>query len=699
MFSSPRRVAATLVVGCAILMVGCTDVTGIPEPVTAPLQPFAQGDGLRAALRAQDRHTEALMRVPGVLGTAVSLLANERPGIRVFVLDAAPRDIPAMLDSVPVEVNVTGRLMALSDPTTRLRPAPIGFSVGHPLITAGTIGARVLNASGQLFALSNNHVLAASNDGSIGDAILQPGTFDGGTAADQIGTLAAFRSIDFTGASNLMDAAIALSDATMLGNSSPLDDGYGVPGSRIFGDANQDRVFDDKTQLLGLGVMKYGRTTKLTQGAITGINATVDICYEVLVIICVKAARFTDQIVIGQSGFSGGGDSGSLIVAQNTDRNPVALLFAGSATETIANRIDLVLNHFGVTVDGSASDPPPPPDPIVDARMVGINAQSAIEQGRTVFVGAVVRNIGNQPIGAFDITMVDQTAGTTIGTATVPSLDVGVTYSVAFSWNTTGISIGAHTLVASHNLTDDDAANNTVSRTIQITAPPTPVTDAAITTISAPATATKGVTVDVSVTVQNVGNQAVGAFDISLLDQTDNVSLGTQSVSGLAAGATTTRSFSWNTASSSLGAHSLVASHSLTDDNGANNSASRTVQISELDPAQIHIGDLDGSAQRNGSRWSATVNIRVHSATHGSLNGATVVGQWNVAGLASDTCTTGELGSTGTCIVLFPSISRSSASVRFTVTSVTMAGRTYTPAQNHDPDGSSNGTAQTVNRP
>src|SRR5687768_18559199 len=92
MFSSPRRVA-TLVVGCAILMVGCTDVTGIPEPVTAPLQPFAQGDGLRAALRAQDRHTEALMRTPGVLGTAVSLLANGRPGIRVFVLDASPRDI------------------------------------------------------------------------------------------------------------------------------------------------------------------------------------------------------------------------------------------------------------------------------------------------------------------------------------------------------------------------------------------------------------------------------------------------------------------------------------------------------------------------------------------------------------------------------------------------------------------------------
>lgn len=698
MYLSSRRVTARLAAACAFLLAGCSDVTGIPAPATSPIRPVAGSEDVRAAIRAQDRHTEALMRTPGVLGTAVTLLADGRAGIDVFVLDDTPRGIPEALDNVPVRVRVTGRLMALSDPTSRLRPAPVGFSVGHPLITAGTIGARVVNATGQVFALSNNHVLAASNDANIGDPILQPGPFDGGTSADQIATLSAFRVIDFSGANNVMDAAIAVSDATMLGNATPADDGYGLPGNRIFGDANSDRVFDDKTQLLGLSVMKYGRTTKLTRAAITGINATVDICYEVLVIICVKAARFTDQLVIVQTGFSGGGDSGSLIVADNTDRNPVALLFAGSNTETIANRIDLVLNHFNVSIDGSASEPPPEPDPVIDARMVGINAQSSIEQGRTVFVGAVVRNIGNQPIGAFDITMVDQTDGTTIGTAPVPSLDVGVTYSVAFSWNTTMASVGAHVLSASHNLDDADATNNTVSRTIQITAPPTPVTDAA-TSLSAPATAARGATVNVSVTVQNVGNQPLGAFDVSLVDQTDNVGLGTQSLSGLAAGASATRTFAWNTTSSSLGAHTLVASHTLIDDNAGNNTASRVVQVSEVDPAQLHIGDLDGSAQRTSNGWSATVNIRVHDASHNSLNGATVVGQWNVAGLASDTCTTGELGSLGTCIVLHPTLKRNTHIVRFTVTSVTMTGRTYTAAQNHDPDGSSNGTVQAVFRP
>jgi hypothetical protein len=596
MHLSSRRVTARLVAACAILLAGCSDVSGIAGPASSPLQratsSAALAEDIRGAIAAQERHTEALMRRPGVLGTAVGLLPNGRAAIRVFVLDATPREIPAALDNVPVEVRVTGRLVAHSDPTMRLRPAPVGFSVGHPLITAGTIGARVVNASGQLFALSNNHVLAASNDASIGDPMLQPGPFDGGTSADRIGTLAAFRSIDFSGASNVMDAAIALSDATMLGNATPIDDGYGVPGTRIFGDANSDRLFDDRTQLLNLNVMKYGRTTKLTRGRITGINATVDICYEVLIIICVKSARFTDQIVIGQSGFSDGGDSGSLIVVDNVDRNPVALLFAGSTTETIANRIDLVLNHFDVSIDGSASEPPPPPDPVADARMVGINAQSSIEEGRTVFVGAVVRNDGNQPIGSFNITMVDQTDGTTIGTANVASLAVGVTHSVTFSWNTTGKSIGSHVLVASHDLVDGNTANNTVSRTIQITAP-------------APAP----------------------------------------------------------------------------------------------DPELIHVGDLDGSSQRSGNGWSASVNIRVHDAAHASLNGATVVGQWSVGGLASDTCTTGELGGVGTCTVLHPSLKRSTRNVRFTVTSVTIAGRTYAATQNHDPDGSSNGTSQTVNRP
>jgi len=71
----------------------------------------------------------------------------------------------------------------------------------------------------------------------------------------------------------------------------------------------------------------------------------------------------------------------------------------------------------------------------------------------------------------------------------------------------------------------------------------------------------------------------------------------------------------------------------------------------------------------------------------------------SVAGLNSDTCTTGDLGGNGTCIVLFPSLKRSVTSVSFTVVSVTMSGRTYDSTLNHDPDGDSNGTTIKVKRP
>jgi hypothetical protein len=67
-----------------------------------------------------------------------------------------------------------------------------------------------------------------------------------------------------------------------------------------------------------------------------------------------KYARFVDQILITPGTFSGGGDSGSLVVCDGgaDDRKPVGLLFAGSSSYTVANPIDAVLDRFGVAIDG-----------------------------------------------------------------------------------------------------------------------------------------------------------------------------------------------------------------------------------------------------------------------------------------------------------------------------------------------------------
>src|SRR3546814_10205184 len=84
--------------------------------------------------------------------------------------------------------------------------------MGHAAITAGTLGGLVRDReTGAVVILSNNHVLANSNQGTAGDAILQPGPADGGTdPGDRIATLARFVAIDFTAdGENRIDDAIA----------------------------------------------------------------------------------------------------------------------------------------------------------------------------------------------------------------------------------------------------------------------------------------------------------------------------------------------------------------------------------------------------------------------------------------------------------------------------------------------------------
>src|SRR5260370_33607898 len=124
--------------------------------------------------------------MPGVVGTAVPPLPDGRAGVQFLLERPDIAGLPQALEGIPVTSRVTGRLMAFSDPTKRARPAPPGFSVGHPAITAGTIGARVRDALGRGYILSNNHILANSNNASGGDAAHHTGAFDRGTAAHRI---------------------------------------------------------------------------------------------------------------------------------------------------------------------------------------------------------------------------------------------------------------------------------------------------------------------------------------------------------------------------------------------------------------------------------------------------------------------------------------------------------------------------------
>ncbi len=318
------------------------------------------GVGLARAMEVQDRHTPRLLAMADVVGTATSLGPAGAPVILVLTKAPGVAGIPRSLDGVPVVVKVTGEIVALVKPDKPDNPnkpdkpgnggggggkkselVPIGVSTGNiGECSSGTIGARVTDGSA-FYALSNNHVYALENDAPIGSDVLQPGLADVRCRIERttvIGSLSDFEPIIFsTLASNTIDAAIAISSTNVLGNSTPKN-GYGTPKSATAA------AFIDMT------VQKYGRTTKLTKGVITGINATVYIGYSS------GTARFINQILVHSmalSFFIKPGDSGSLLVT-NPGRDPVGLVFAGTpgGIYAIANPIDAVLTALGVTIDG-----------------------------------------------------------------------------------------------------------------------------------------------------------------------------------------------------------------------------------------------------------------------------------------------------------------------------------------------------------
>jgi hypothetical protein len=219
------------------------------------------------------------------------------------------------------------------------RPAPIGVSTGNEgECSAGTIGCRVTDGT-NVYALSNNHVYALENEALRDSEVLQPGLYDTGcvyNSANVIGTLSAYVPIVFNDslANNEIDAAIAISSTANLGTATPAG-GYGRPSSKT------------ATASVGLAVQKYGRTTLLTKGTVTGTNVIVNVGYSS------GTARFVNQIYVrSNTKFIGAGDSGSLLVT-DPDKNPVGLLFAGTSDGklAVANPIGAVLDAFGVDID------------------------------------------------------------------------------------------------------------------------------------------------------------------------------------------------------------------------------------------------------------------------------------------------------------------------------------------------------------
>ncbi len=301
--------------------------------------------------------------LPYVIGMGIGVKwKNEQPtgepALIVFVTQKLPKSelkgkdvVKDKLADMQTDVQMIGtptagggQVLTVSTQTLaqRIRPAEGGYSIGHYKITAGTLSTCVydilpggsvyptrqgIGIPPKYYILSNNHVLANSNNARIGDPILQPGPYDGGREPeDRIARLSRFVPIYFNSpiqpprCINLVDAAVA------EGQFHDLDReiywiGY-VRGWR-----------PKKKVTVGAIVQKTGRTTNYTIGRITAVNATVNVNYGAAGVAC-----FKDQIVT--TNMSAGGDSGSLVTT--LDNVAVGLLFAGSPYATIVNQIENV---------------------------------------------------------------------------------------------------------------------------------------------------------------------------------------------------------------------------------------------------------------------------------------------------------------------------------------------------------------------
>lgn len=331
-----------------------------------------------------------LLSLPNVVGVGegFKIVDGENTGERCIVVSVSKKLpmiqlnvnelIPSMVIDVITDVVETGEFRSINiDRQGRIRPAPGGVSVGHYLVTAGTIGLPMVNKPVQVskqlmkltpMILSNNHVLANCGDSYLGDPIYQPGSYDGGTDVDTIAELYEAVPLKFIDQSdcgvasgvastlnriakafgrksrfktfvdtqfNKVDAAIAkVIDPEMVAD-------YVLEIGKPFGQINK------QYDLLGKRVQKYGRTTGLMDGVVTQVNASLQVNYSRGVY--PKIAMFEGQIISEKIGEPG--DSGSSVFLEGDPPILCGLLFAGSDSATVFNHIEDVCTLLDISVE------------------------------------------------------------------------------------------------------------------------------------------------------------------------------------------------------------------------------------------------------------------------------------------------------------------------------------------------------------
>lgn len=259
-------------------------------------------------------------------------------GIKVDVIQATYGIQHVNLDRVQLEG-------AASNRGSRFDEIPAGVSIGSPHVSAGTLGAKVFDATTEEpLILSNWHILAGLPTAAAGLPIWQPGALDGGRNSNN--TFALLERFNL----GPHDAAVAR-----------------LTGDRPVTTATYEgHAIEDATPpQLGMTVFKSGRTTGYTEGIIDGVKMSTTINYG-------AAGTRTLQMIFrvvplpgsGNIEISMGGDSGSVWVEKASGK-AVGLHFAGeigmAPEHALANDITAVMQTLNIKFKAQLAPPPPPP--------------------------------------------------------------------------------------------------------------------------------------------------------------------------------------------------------------------------------------------------------------------------------------------------------------------------------------------------
>ncbi|MGC2402985.1 MAG: hypothetical protein WA510_24570, partial [Acidobacteriaceae bacterium] len=219
----------------------------------------------------------------------------------------------------------------------------------------GTLGAVVNDRSGNLYVLSNNHVLAESDQARAGDTVVQPALVDLNCNPQAGHTVGALRYVvPLKSAQTNVDAALAAATPAVDGTGGILQLGPSLNGTLAPGAPAGGTGETLTAGLLNqLHVVKSGRTTGLTCSTVNTVNLSVEIDYYYD---CAESQpyytkTYSNQIGMPGASFADSGDSGALVLDAG-NAQPLGLLFATGANDSgqgfsVANPIQDVLNELG----------------------------------------------------------------------------------------------------------------------------------------------------------------------------------------------------------------------------------------------------------------------------------------------------------------------------------------------------------------